>query len=159
MADGKIYIIVTDQLPNGQGPVTPDKTEKKEDKESAMKDFAAHKFFNFIQSQSKQVVNYTISNIGNFTGNYIAQDHVNDAMNFINFGVEAVTAAIAGAKYGGVYGAVVAAGAVIATKAITTAEQYIAGAIENDHRNRIVAQLRSRGGANALDNGSRGTEY
>ena len=69
MADGKIYIIVTDQLPGGGGPLVPDRQSgsEKEKKDNALSDFARHKFFNFIESQAKQAINYSISNIGNFT--------------------------------------------------------------------------------------------
>lgn len=161
MADGKIYIIVTDQLPAGQGPLTPDKQkDKKEEKDSSLKDFASHKFFNFIESQAKQAVNYGISNIGNFTGDYVKQQQVNGAKELLSFGMELGAAVIAGFKYtGSPWGSLIAAGVVVAGKGITIGEQLLSQAAETSRQNRYIDQLRTRAGLNSTNNGSRGTEY
>lgn len=160
--DGKIYIIVTNQLPNGTPePVPGAGTDKKEKEEkNVLEDFALHKFRNLVESQAKQTVNYTISNIGNFSGDYVTQTHTQDAMEALGFLVNLGTAAYAGFKYGGgVWGAVVAAGAVAVSTGISKAEQYYAGYVANTRQNRDIAQLRTRAGLNSTNNGSRGTEY
>lgn len=158
MADGKIYIIVTDQLPGGGGPLVPDKPKEKE-KESALGDYARHRFFNFIESQAKQALNYSISNIGNFTGDYVKQQQVANLVSFINFGVEFGNAIYSGFKYGGGYGAAVGAAIVIASKAINMGQDWLSNAAEVGRQNRAINQLRERVGMNNTNNGNRGTEY
>lgn len=159
MAEGKIYIIVTNQLPGGGGEPTPGGDgEKKDKKQTTLQDFIQHRFFNFIESQAKQAINYSISNIGNFTGDYITQQHVSDAMQFVSFGLNLGTAALAGSKFG-VPGAVVAVALTLAAKTITTTEQLLAGSVENARQNREIRQLRTRAGLSSSNNGSRGTEY
>lgn len=160
MADGKIYIIVTDQLPNGQGPLEPDKPrEKKEDKDPLGK-YIQHSFFNMIQSQAKQFLSYSIANIGNFTGDYIKQQQTQNAKQFTDFALGVVNAAIAGFKISGgsPYGAVVGAVVAVAGQGISYAEQIYAGEVENRRQNLAINQLKTRAGSNSTNNGSRGTD-
>lgn len=161
MADGKIYIIVTDQLPNGQGPITPDGNDnkkKKEDKDPLGK-YIQHSFFNMIQSQAKQFMSYSIENIGNFTGDYIKQQQTQNAKQFTDFALNVTSAAIAGLKLtGSPYGAIVGAVVAVAGQGISYAEQFYAGEVENKRQNRAIAQLRTRAGLNSTNNGSRGTD-
>ena len=160
MADGKLYIIVTDQLPGGSGPLTPDKSsDTNKDKENALADFAKHKFFNLIESQAKQAVNYTISNIGNFTGNYVSQTHVQDAKQVLDTFINLGMSAFAGFKMtGSPWGAVIAAGVSLVGSGISQIEQLYAGYVENAKINRQISQLRTRAGLNSTNNGSRGTD-
>ena len=143
MADGKIYIIVTDQLPGGGGPLVPDKPKEDKDKDP-LGDFAKHKFFNFIESQTKQMVNYSISNIGNFTGDYVKQQQVANVVSLVNFGIEFGGAIYSGFKYGGGYGAAVSAAIVIASKAINLGQDWLSNAAEVGRQNRAISQLRER---------------
>ena len=159
MADGKLYIIVTDQLPNGGGPLLPDQPkEKDKEKTNALGEFAQHQFFNLIERQTKQAVSYTLNNIGNFTGDYVAQQQVNNVMGVVQFAERVGLAAIAGAKYGG-WGSLIAAGIVVAGEAANQGMQFITGYFENKRQNRLSDQLRTRSGLNSVNNGSRGTEY
>ena len=160
--DGKIYITISDRR-FGSNVAEADEQNKidktKEDKkESTLQDFAKHRFFNFIESQAKQAVNYSISNIGNFTGDYVGQQHIQDAINIINTMSNIGVAALAGAKYGPL-GAAIGAGIAIAGTGINMSLQYIAGYSQNVLQNRQIAQLRTRAGLNSTNNGSRGTEY
>ena len=157
--DGKIYITISDRR-FGKNKAEADEQNKrdKEGKESSLKSFAQHKFYNFIQSEAKQAVNYTVANIGNFTGDYIKQQQVSNAVSILNFGVDVATAAIAGSKFGG-GGAAIGTLIVVAAKAITTGEQTFASYAEFTRQNRAINQLRTRAGLNSTNNGSRGTEY
>ena len=158
--DGKIYITISDRR-FGRNKAEADeqnKQEKEDKKEQTLKDFVSHKFFNMIESQAKQAVNYTISNIGNFTGDYIKQAQVSNAVQIINFGIELGTAALAGSKFGAP-GAIAAVAIVATGKLINTGEQLYSQYIENTKQNRDIAQLRTRAGLNSSNNNSRGTEY
>ncbi len=158
--DGKIYITISDRRfgSNKAEADEQNKTDKEKDKDNSLADYAVHQFFNLINSQTKQAVNYTIGNIGNFTGNYITQQHVNEALNFVNAGKNIAMAAFAGARYGP-YGALL--GAAIAT--IGTGVNYgleeFSNMLENSRQNRAINQLRTRAGLNSTNNGSRGTDY
>lgn len=158
--DGKIYIIVTNQLPNGTPePVPGAGTDKKEkDSENTFEKFVQHKFFNLIESQAKQAVNYSINNIGNFTGDYVEQAHVSDTMQVLSMMNELTTSFIAGTKMTGTpLGGLVAIAVSGIGRGISSIEQQYAGYVENVRQNRSISQLRTRAGLNSANNGSRGT--
>ncbi len=161
--DGKIYITISDRR-FGRNKAEADeqnKVDKEKEQSNPLKEFIQHKFFNLVESQAKQAVNYTIGNIGNFTGNYMAQTHVSEAVQGINFLINVGTSAYAGFKMSGgnPYGALIAAGITVATSAISVTEQYFSGLVDNARRNQEALQLRTRAGLNSANNGSRGTEY
>lgn len=162
MADGKIYIIVTDRLPGGGGEPLPDKprgdTEK--EKEGVLSSFAKHKFFDFIQDQTKQAINYSIGNIGNFTGDYIAQTHAAESIHILNSVMNIGVAAYTGFKTtGSPWGALVAAGISVASMGISAFQEVFATQQQIKRQNRDIDLLRSRSGLNSTNNESRGTEY
>lgn len=162
MADGKIYIIVTDQLPGGGGEPQPDKPKQQGgegDQEGLLSKYARHKFFNLIETQAKQAINYSISNIGNFTGDYVKQQHVQDAMQVVSFMTEIAAAAYAGFKYtksgyGAALGAVIAVAGKVTNTMLNMNAEYNA----NRRLNREISQLRLRAGISSAYNESRGTE-
>lgn len=159
--DGKIYITISDRR-FGTNKAEADEQNRidraNETKESTLRNFAQHKFFNLIEAQAKQAVSYSISNIGNFTGDYVKQQHVQDAVNIISSLSDIGFAALAGAKFGP-YGALIAGGVAVISKGITFAEQLVAGYTQNVMENRQIEQLRTRAGLNSMNNGSRGTDY
>lgn len=158
MADGKIYITISETRGGGANPhPTPIPGENREDK-NMLGDFIQHRFFNLVENQAKQAVNYTISNIGNFTGDYITQTHVSDAIRIMSGLASIGMSAWAGFRVGGGVGALVAIGVDVAGKVITAGEQIYAGYVQNVRQNKAIAQLRSRAGLNDTHNGSRGTE-
>ena len=159
MDDGKLYIIVTDQLPGGSpDPGTqPDKKEKKE-KDSTLEDFATHQFFNLIENQAKQAVSSTLGNIGNLTGDYVAQQQVNNAMGFVNIIEKLGIAAIAGSKFGAP-GSLIAVSVVAISETISAGWNEVQGYLQNKKQNYAIAQLRKRAGMNGTNNESRGTLY
>lgn len=166
MSDGKIYIIVTDKYPGGQpgpGPSpmpTPEQSTVTEtNNESLLQKYAFHKTFDFLEAQAQKAINYTISNIGNFTGDYDKQRQVQSSVTAIKTLMNIGTAAYAGfVATGNPIGAAI--GAVIATGSLLINAAYEQHSLEiqqkkNDY---AIAQLQQRSGLNTLIDGSRGTE-
>lgn len=160
--DGKIYITISDRR-FGKNKAEADeqnKVEKEKEEKNPLKEFIQHKFFNLVESQAKQAVNYSISNIGNFTGDYVEQAHVSDTMQILNTMTDIATSFIAGIKMtGSPVGGLVAVAVSSIGRGIGMVEQQYAGYVENVRQNRSIAQLRTRAGLNGSNNGSRGTEY
>ena len=105
-------------------------------------------FYHQAIATGKQIMSYAASNVGNFTGNYLMQDQVNQQMEIIG---DMTTIAL-GATKGW-------AGLAIATIGVTTKKvmQVITQLQENVHLENEKNYLLKRSG-NATTNGSRGTE-
>ena len=164
-ADGKIYIVITDKLPGsapGPSPVptTPSDTNKEggNDSNSLFAHWARQRLIDSIKSTAMSAVRYTISNIGNFTGDYIAQTHVNDSIANLNGFKSVGLSILAGAKYGGPIGAVVGGALGIINQTTSSLLQMHSQWVQNSKVNYEIAQLRDRVGMNATIDGSRGTE-
>ena len=158
MSDGKLYIVITDKLDATGGDTLLDAEggAKKSKKQSDL-EYAKHRFFNYMESQAKQLVMYNINNVGNFTGDYVAQRKINEAIQGINILVNIGTGVLAGAKYGpwgAVAGAAIAIAGTVSTAALQSYSQYV----ENKKTNYAINQLRARSGLNINTDGSRGTE-
>jgi hypothetical protein len=162
--DGKIYITISDTRGGKGGPgtnpnISPDGKKEKEEK-NPLGEYAKHQFFSLVKSQATQAVNYSLGNIGNFTGNYVSQMHVQDSKqvlsNFISLGMAFVGGTQA---TGSPVGGAIAVGIAIAGQTFNTLGQLYTGYIENTKQNNAIAQLRTRAGLNSTNNGSRGTEY
>lgn len=158
-ADGKIYIIVTDKLPGGTpAPVPTNQEGDKEKRESIFSHWARNRILGLAKSTATQAVSYTLGNVGNFTGDYITQAHINDTLSNLHTLMNMGSAALAGFKVGGVAGAVVGLAAGAIGTAVTTALQVNAQRLANSRTNYEIEQLRNRAGMNPLMDGSRGTE-
>lgn len=153
MADGKIYITITDEPVGNNGTDTKETKEEKE-KGSLFGDFAKHQFFNFIESQAKQFMNYSIGNIGNFTGNYQTQRQIQESLRIGNMVKGIGMAMIAGAKFG-LPGALIAGGIAIASQAINLAYEDHALTVQTKQQNREIDMMRKISGLDGLTNGSR----
>ena len=72
MTDGKIYITISDQRGKGGGgggePGTVINSKKQDNETTALGDYAKHEFFNLIKQNATKIVNYSIGNMGNFSG-------------------------------------------------------------------------------------------
>lgn len=160
-ADGKIYIYITDKIPGGDAKPGQDAVSKEDKKESTLAKYAQHRFFNFLESEAKQIVNYEISNIGNFTGNYVAQRKVQTAVSagtrLLNIGNAASAGFIA--TGGNIVGAIIGASLAVATSAITFFEQERVAQLEFKRQNYNLNILKERSGLYALDNESRTGGY
>lgn len=161
MTDGKIYIIVTDKLPSGgvepQPGVETEKKDKKSDKDILMH-YAKNKLIETVKSAASNAVHFSLGNIGNFTGDYIRQAQVNNALNLLNEVGNFAASAFAGFKVAGPWGALIAAGAYTIGKTINTAEYFISLDLQQRRTNYSIEQLRDRSGLNSHMNWNRGTE-
>lgn len=119
----------------------PDEASKK----IGAKSLFAHQMI----ATAKQTFNYAISNIGNFTGDYIKQDQVQNIVDSIG---DLSTVGLGFASGGVVGGIVVSIG--IATKKTF---EVISDMRKNELSERQRAYMLERSG-NATKNGSRGTE-
>lgn len=106
-------------------------------------------FANQMMNVGKQIVNYSINNVGNLTGDYIVQSQINQALDVFSD----IATIGTGFATGGWIGGVVAATGVAIKKGVQFFQE------EQDIRkaNRQSAYLRERTG-NATTNNSRGTE-
>ena len=161
MADGKIYITITDEpvsskatSANTSGTQQSGKKDENDNKNSLFGDFVKHQFFNFVESQAKQFMNYSISNIGNFTGNYQSQRQVQETLRIGNMAKGVVLSVAAGAKFG-LPGALVAGGIAMASTVINLAYENHSLDVQTKQQNREIAMMRKISGLDALDNGSR----
>lgn len=158
--DGKIYITISDKR-FGRNKAEADEQNKsdKEKEENVIGKYIAHRFFNMLEAQAKQAVNYTISNIGNFTGDYASQTHIEDSLVTTRAVLGLAMSAYVGAKTGGLIGAALGFGIGVATQAIALNQELYAGKVQNARQNEAIAVLRTRAGLNGTNNGSRGTDY
>lgn len=164
MADGKIYITISDTRGGSGAGVSNDADTGGSDKNQTIADFAKHKFFHLIESEARTFVNYSIGNIGNFTGNYQMQRDVQQTFGIlsemINIGSASVTAfkAFKGGTQGAIAAAITAA-ATIAGKAINFGMKEYQEQFENRRTNRNIELMRNRLGLEGLTNGNRSGGY
>ena len=164
MADGKIYITISDTRGGSGAGVSNDADSSAGAGQKTLGDFAKHKFFHLIESESKQFVNYSVGNIGNFTGNYQAQRDVTQALGVlsevIGVGSSAITAfkAFKGGQAGAI-AAVITVAATVTGKLINYGMKEYQEQFENRRTNRNIEIMRNRLGLEGLTNGSRSGGY
>lgn len=159
MADGKIYITISDSR-RGSGSGVSNDADNTEEKENPLSKYARHRFFNFAEGQAKQFVNYTVGNIGNFTGNYIEQSEVQGMIRNISFLVNLGTAIYSGVKMTKSWVGGVIAGAIsIGSQAINFGYQEYTETVMNRRTNRNIEMMRNRLGLQGLIDGSRTGGY
>ena len=159
--DGKIYIIVTDERPiesnvNNQ-VVSSNKGENKNN--SLMTHLSNEMILNNLKGIVAKDINYRLSNVGNFTGDYIAQTNINNALSFTNalsnIGMSGLSTFMA---TGNPALALMSAGVSLANTIVNRAFNVNSLMIENQKTNYEIAQLKDRAGLNSKLDGSRGTE-
>lgn len=158
--DGKLYIVIT-KNPNavGSGAGTPNQqqTGMGQNNKKALDSYIEHQFFSFIKSQAITMVNYAISNIGNFTGDYYAQRDTQYLKEMSTKITSIALAGYAGFKLtgGNPIGAGIGVAISVAGNAINTALAYESKQIGRWKDNQEVERLREISGLNVLSNGSR----
>ena len=151
--DGKIYITISDERgTGGKGEIKP---PSEKEKDNALKDYVTHQFFSLIKNNATMMANYTVGNIGNFTGDFNMQRHIDLTRKIASFGRNIGIGAIAGFKYGGGVGAII--GMTIATtqQAINEGLDIWQGYVANRQVNYSIDKLREISGMDSLTNGSR----
>lgn len=168
MADNKLYITITDSrnTKNGYSGSVPTKggnaqgatANKENDEDSALKRYAEHELFHLVKGTATKAVNFSINNIGNFTGNYIQQQEVNEVKQGISGLVSIGFSTLAGAKLGGLPGAIVGFVVGVGSIVVDTVFDDISNRAQNSKNNFEISMLRERVGLNTIYDGSRGTE-
>lgn len=168
--DGKLYIIITDQpeitktetiTTEEKKPATVSKNDDKKtsasinEKESTVALFAKHQFFEFMKQTATEAVNWSISNIGNFTGDYVKQSNIQNAVNLGNKLAGIGMSIAAGASIGGPVGALITGTIAVVGTAVNTVLSDISNSFQVKKQNREIAQLRELSGLNPLTNGGR----
>lgn len=105
-------------------------------------------FYHQAIATGKQILSYATSNVANFTGNYLLQDQINNAVDILG---DATTLAL-GATRG--WAGLIVAGVGLTTKKVLQAISLVQ---ETKHLENEQNYLLKRSG-NATTNGSRGTE-
>lgn len=159
--DGKIYITISNHKVSdkGSGKTTKPEDEKTKN-ENVLKDYVKDSFFHLIRSEAKTLVNYGVSNIGNFTGNYQAQRDTETVMGMINDITGLGMAFMAGttATGGNPIGGLVAVGVAVVAKGVNFGLREYNNQLENRRLNYDINLLKMQSGLNTLADGSRGTE-
>lgn len=158
MSDGKIYITISDtrtgEVLKDTNVTIPKEQNKVEKEQTTLKDFATHQFYNLIEREAKQMVNYSLANIGNFTGDYNSQREVNHALSVAGFITNVGMATLAGSKFG-IPGMIVSGGIALATQTINFGLQLHSQNVETRKQNYSINQLKQLSGLDGLTNGSR----
>lgn len=155
MADGKIYITISDNRDGETNDNSTIKTKEK-DKNSALGEYALHEFMHLIKENATEVVNYSISNIGYYTGNYQAQRDIETAIGVGNSIIGLGASFYAGVKISGmVAGGLVGLGVAGVGMAVSKGLEIKRNIEDNRRQNIRVDRLRDISGLNSLTNGSR----
>ena len=160
MEEGKIYITITDKLseePDGSVVSSGDSPNQKVKQQKTLEAYATHRFFNFVESQAKTIANYSVSNIGNFTGDFQMQRDIDSAVTLAKFGVNLIASFKAGMVFSGgnVAGGLVAVGIALATEGINYGLQEKSANLQIRNQMYTIEQLRTISGLNGLTNGGR----
>lgn len=161
--NGKLYITISDERGVGYGVGnlggTNGGNQPAESKDgSIITRYAEHELFHLAKRTVQQAVNYQLSNIGNFTGNYIRQEEVNQLRQGVSDLMNVAVSTFAGFATAGPIGAV--AGFVAGATSIVSSAIYsdLSAKVSYAKTNFSISQLRERAGLNATYDGSRGTE-
>lgn len=160
--DGKIYIVITDKAPNqSQASISNNQivnnTPTKQN-DNLISHWARDRIISTITSSMTRATMYQLSNIGNFTGNYIAQTNINNGLQGINALKGIVMSGVAGFQVGNVMGALMGVSLSLINTGVGGLLNMNSLMVQNKQTNYEIAQLRDRAGLNALKDGSRGTE-
>ena len=164
--NGKLYIIITDNpnIQSTQTTITKTTTTTTNTTRAPITgstadeiglNFAAHQFYHFMQQEATQAVNWSISNIGNFTGDYLKQTNVQQVVSLGSKLVGIGMSVVAGAQAGGLIGALVTGTIAVAGTVINTALENKSNAFQVQKQNYEIEKLKELSGLNTLTNGGR----
>lgn len=157
-SNGKIYITISDERGKGsEGKTQSGGIKTPKEKENHLGSYAVHQGISLLQQTASQYVHYSISNIGNFTGDYLSQKNAQLGLGLVNKAIGYGTTALAGFKLGGILGSVVAVGIKATMDSLSFNLQEKAQYTQNQRTNYQISQLRELSGLNTLTDGSRGT--
>ncbi len=167
-SSGKLYITISDKRTSSGTPTSStglasgsdNSSDTESGSTSALGTYASMQLLNVAKKTTMQMVNYSLNNIGNLTGDYLAQTKVSVAKQAASGIMSVAQSTIGGlmATGGNPIGAVIgfAVGAVSLISSSVISE--MTSVRENKTTNLELSQLRERAGLNATYDGSRGTE-
>lgn len=162
--DGKLYIIISDKREDGGGigGNTPAPSSGGTDNSGgkSIQSIITHQFYNFTISQVRKIANYSMTNYGNFTGDYITQRKINEATQTLNILSNIGGAFISGTTMSGgnpVIGAIFAGISALGV-GVNAGLSERTQLFNNMKTNYNIDQLRKRAGMNIYLDESRGTE-
>ena len=162
----KLYITISDnrgQTSGASGKPTPNsqassnKPNEENNGTSLLGKYAEHQMFHLVKGATTKAVNYSISNIGNFTGDYLKQKDVYYSKEVISNLTNLALTTYAGSQFGPIgtaIGFVVGVGSQI----VGGIFEDISNRVDNAKNNYNISMLRERVGLNTIYDGSRGTE-
>ena len=159
-SNGKIYITISDERGKGgagSGSGGNENINIPKGKENHLGSYVVHQGISLLQQTASQYVHYSISNIGNFTGDYLSQKNAQLGLGLVNKAIGYGTTALAGFKLGGILGSVVAGGIKATMDSLSFNLQEKAQYTQNQRTNYQISQLRELSGLNTLTDGSRGS--
>lgn len=158
MTNDKLYIILTNHLTSqdGVGEGETEEANSRKKKETSLQKYAEHEVMHLIKQTATQMVDFSINQIGNLTGNYEAQRDVSIAKNLATKGYNIGMAAMAGSVAGPV-GAAIGAGVALVRETVTDLMSMHDAAVNNKKLNMEIAGLRRKAGLNSTIDGGRGT--
>lgn len=155
--NGKIYITISDKRTDGSGiggdggsgrngysGTTSQKSGK-----GQFASYLLHKTLDFAKNEAMNMINYSINNIGNFTGNFVGQRHIQQTIQ----GAKMLGNIAMATASGGWVGLVVSVASQATNIGLSEYQQYF----ENRRLNHNIDMLRNLSGLNQLSDGSRGT--
>ena len=159
--DGKIYIVITDKMPTGSKNQISSSSQVQESNDNAiLQHWARDNIINTTKSLIKRTATYQLSNIGNFTGDYLTQNQVNNTLSNLqtlsSIGMGAYSGFVA--TGGSPIGAVIGLSLSLLNASVNSVFNIHSQRVQNQKTNYEIAQLRDRAGLNSLRDGSRGTE-
>lgn len=116
---------------------------------SMMKSASMSLFAHQMIGEAKQIANYAVSNVGNFTGDYILQDRINTTMEMLGDAMTLGTAFVSG----GPLGVAIAATGIGLKKTLQAVSTFRNDTLAQRNIDLMIARS-----GNSTKNGSRGTE-
>lgn len=157
MENNELYITISDNR-SADGSVAKEKTKNGSFFGDNLGKYVEHEAMHFVKQQVTQAVNYSLSNIGNFTGDYITQRRVNEIRKGVNTAIGIGMMTIAGAKTGGWIGAIIGFTIGVAGTVANEFYEHKSSLVEFKKQNLEISLLRQRAGLNTWYDGSRGTD-
>ena len=159
-SNGKIYITISDERGKGgrpQGASGSGGGESAGKGKEALSSYITHQVFDSLKSTAIQAVNFSVNNIGNFTGDYVAQRNIQAGLGNAMKGIGYFTTAKVGMSVAGPWGAVVAVAVKGIGDMVSFGLQEKAQYTQNRRTNYQISEIRELSGLNTLIDGSRGT--
>jgi len=164
MKGNKIYITISDErLSNtystGGGSASKESSGSFDSGSDAFKSYAKHELAHLIKDTVQSAVSFSISQIGNLSGDYALQRQVNNAAALVNRGRNLIMSAAGGFVVGGIPGAIVGAAVSLIDSSFQSLANIHNQTVAVRKQNYEIEQLRARVGMNSSNGGNRDTEY